>query len=62
MWGLIHVAGCGGVCYYRSSKPYTYTVFNEKECFNLDGSPIEKNTKTYLSILYESIRIESNPP
>lgn len=42
MWGLIHIKGCGGVCYFRSSKPFTYTIVDEKDSFNLDGSPVKR--------------------
>lgn len=42
MWELKHINGCGGACYYRSTKPELSTPLDEKECFNLDGSPIER--------------------
>jgi len=43
MWELIHIAGCGGVCYRRSSQPELHTKLDEKDSFNLDGTPVERN-------------------
>lgn len=42
MWALEHTNGCCGICWYRTTKPELTTPLNEKECFNLDGTAVEK--------------------
>lgn len=42
MWELIHKAGCQGICWYRTTKPELSTPLDEKECFNLDGTPVQR--------------------
>ena len=42
MFILIHENGCGGVCYKRELMPELKTPLDEKHCFNLDGSPIDR--------------------
>jgi len=42
-YALIHKDGCGQVCFYRSTKPEIYTPLDEKDTFNIDGSPTERS-------------------
>lgn len=42
MFVLIHENGCGDVCYKRELMPELSTPLDEKYCFNLDGSPVER--------------------
>lgn len=50
MWELIHKTGCQGICWYRTTKPELSTPVDEKECFNLDGTPVQRTQ----NVIYQS--------